>query len=165
MAISPQDQPGGEIEVPDAPKQEGPARRLFRFVGGGPTLGGPVFSTPPFYRRAIYKLLSQFDSAAWQEWWSLGGQPECLIFTWVGGRKTEPRVRRSRHQVYAACERAIEVDDKGPVDPGAHAVLADAEALVAKLRSRFDLPEPPSWIWVPSGPVGRPPWKPAAGSR
>lgn len=149
MAIGPPARSGEEIESPDTPTGDGPTQRQFRFVGGGPTLGGPVFATPPLYRRAIYRLLSQFDGAGWQEWWSLGGQPECRVFTWVGGRRTEARVRRSHHQVYAACERAIEVDDKGPVDPGAHAALADAEALVARLRRRFDLPEPPSWISVP----------------
>lgn len=149
MAISPEGQAVAEIELLDDPIQDGGGQRLFRFVGGGPVLGGPVFATPPFYRRAIYKMLGQLDGADWQEWWKQGRQPECRVFTWVGGKKTEARVRRSRHQVYAACERAIEVDDHGPIDPGAQAALADAEALVAKLRGRFDLPEPPSWIWVP----------------
>jgi hypothetical protein len=68
------------------------------------------------------------------------------VYAWVGGPRTEVRVRRSTNKVHAACERAIETDHpRRFADPGADAARADAHALVAKLRERFELAEPPAF--------------------
>lgn len=125
---------------------EGPP--LLMYVGGGLVIGGSVSSLPPQYSWAIDYLLKQLFNAEWQRWWKISGQGQCLVYSWIGGDRTEVRVRRSPAHVYAACDRAIPTDDPDHfLDPGQEAAaLADATALVAKLRSRFDLPEPPPWI-------------------
>lgn len=119
---------------------------LLMYVGGGLVIGGSVWSLPAQYSWAINHLLKQLFSADWQQWWEHSGQGRCLVYSWIGGDRTEVRVRRSPAHVYAACDRAIPTDDPDQVpDPGQEAALADATALVAKLRDRFALPEPPPW--------------------
>lgn len=120
---------------------------LLTYVGGGLVIGGSVSSLPPQYSWAIGYLLKQLFNADWQRWWEHGGQGRCLVYSWIGGDRTEVRVRRSSGHVTATCDRAVPIDDPDQVfDPGQEAALADATALVAKLRDRFALPEPPQWI-------------------
>lgn len=138
----------------------GPARAgitqgsALTYLGGGLVIGGTVETLPPEYTRTIDDLLVQIGEECWQRWWATAGQPACSVYSWIGGPRTLVRVRRSASSVYAARERAIATDDPRRFsDPGAPAAQADANALIAKLRDRFNLLAPPDFRDAPRGLV------------
>lgn len=138
-----------EVNVPKAVSaHEILEGHLIGYVGGGLVIGGSIQNTPPVYASVVDTLLASIDhepyNDQWDQWWAKAGEPPCLIFAWIGGPRTEIRVRRTRDRVTAQIERATEMSDQGgPLDPGIEAALADVKALFDKLRSRFDLPATP----------------------
>jgi hypothetical protein len=114
---------------------------LLMFVGGGVVITGTCTTPPPRYSSAIFALLRSMEDVEWQRWWSESGQPPCELYAWMGGPRTEVRVRRTARKVTAQTERAVADDDP---DPGLEAAVADVDALLSKLRKRFDLADTPA---------------------
>src|SRR5690349_12455532 len=95
---------------------------LLMFVGGGVVINGTRTTPPTRYMSAICALLRSVEGADWQRWWSESEQPPCQLYAWMGGPRTEVRVRRTTRKITAQTERAVRDDDP---DPGLEAAVED----------------------------------------
>lgn len=118
-----------------------------RYVGGGAIPSGTVWSMPPGYARALGQIFEPLDLPVWQEWWRSTGQPPCHIYAWIGVKSTRTTIRRGRRRVHVSIDRAVPAeiveDRRYPPELGPIAALNDAEAMITRLKERFQLSDPP----------------------
>ncbi|MFS0702905.1 hypothetical protein AB6N23_00140 [Cellulomonas sp. 179-A 9B4 NHS] len=105
-----------------------------RVVGGGPTNG-----VPTAYLDELSRLLDLLADDSWAEWWSRSPVKLANIFYWFDVARPAVRVRVGA-MVTAAIERPVEtIDRTHPVG----IARADVTALISRLTTRLNLPEPP----------------------
>lgn len=104
--------------------------------------GGPMNDTEPGYVDTLFRRLSEMEQPAWQRWWSAADATTLFIYYWFHADK--PAVR-----IVVRGETATATIYRAPVhqsaDAGEEQAIHDVDALVAKLRARFGLGEPPTW--------------------
>jgi len=109
-----------------------------RFVGGGPSNG-----VPRSYQQTLTNLLRQVaDEPAWLQWWSAADRAILEIFYWYDVDGCRVTARRGRNKLIAAIERPTSTMQRSP-DPAALA-RQDVGELLAAIRHRMRLPEPPA---------------------
>lgn len=137
--------PGWDVVVRRDPEEEHVGPRI-RIIGGGPMNG-----VPQAYDRALHDRLQQLTRPEWVQWWANAGVDDLELSYYFEPSRSTPDVRRVREGVRATVRRSAH-DMREALEPDrlAH---ADSDALVALLRRRFDLPEPPPWrpaVWDPA---------------
>lgn len=121
-------------------------------VGGG----GPTNNASKVYRRTLSLMLHQLESEPWQEWWCHAPVAVLTIFYWFdAGRRPGVRVERRENEATASIARAAHSQGLGA--EGIQQAHADVTALVDRLRSRFNLPDPPQLrLLEPPGGASQP---------
>ncbi|WP_328471125.1 hypothetical protein OHA21_06420 [Actinoplanes sp. NBC_00393] len=100
--------------------------------------GGPMNDVPAAYQDTLDELLDQVRSEPWQAWWAAGAEEVLEIWYDFAAAKPGVTVRHGNGRWRTTIRRP-----SFPGDPAALA-RADVEAMVAAVRRRAGLGEPPA---------------------
>lgn len=103
--------------------------------------GGPARDASETYPRTLEALLGQLETDEWQSWWAQGPIKVLDLYYWFDDRRHGVRVQTRANRATASITRSSRRQKHGA--EGEAQARADVEALVTRLRDRFDLPEPP----------------------
>ncbi len=114
---------------------------VVRFTGGY----GPMSDSVMNYHNEAERLTEQIQAGAWIEWWQAAGVGEVDLSLWYSGAAPKILLRLVGERLTA---RRFRPPGSIPEDADAaiRAAGADVANLIAKVRARFDLAEPPPLV-------------------